>query len=312
MNAFGELLQDLKPSHMTWSALADHVGMTRSQMSLLVRGTHRPSRSTIDRIARQLEADKAALSIAAGYVPDDLLKIIARHPVAARQALQKVEAEQGSGPAVVTRETRSEDLTWKAALRKPLLARLREEFQQPFSAPWNTARHQVLVLPGYRIYNAKLFYGRFPPDTQHVRFGFWVEKGLDESPTNPEWKMKSTWDWHALLEGLRDGSIGRRELGLEAGLEAFAGSWGPKEVRWRVEEGRLVRTEAGKSKPVSFSDIKKTLLGWPDDRWCDFIVSSTLATDELERDMDGAIDKMMAAYEAVFPTLRRVAAHFRD
>ena len=96
------------------------------------------------------------------------------------KGIQNPLGHQQSGlvPAVdalsddLRRETRSEDLTWKAALRKPLLARLRKDLQQPFSAPWNTARHQVLVLPGYRIYNAKLFYGRFPPDLQHVRFGF--------------------------------------------------------------------------------------------------------------------------------------------
>ena len=68
--------------------------------------------------------------------------------------------------------------------------------------------------------------------------------------------MKSTWDWHALIHGLRDGSIGIRELGMDAGLEAFAGTeGGPQEVRWRVKGARLQRTEAGESKPVSFSDV---------------------------------------------------------
>ena len=312
MNAFGELLQDLKPSHMTWSALADHVGMTRSQMSLLVRGAHRPSPSTIDRIARQLEVDKAALRIAAGYVPDDLLKIIARHPVAARQALQKVEAEQGSGPAVVTRETRSEDLTWKAKLRKPLVERLEQRFSEPFSAPWNTARHQVLVLPGYRIYNAKFFFARFPPHTDEVRFGFWVEKGIVGRAANPEWQMKKSWDWHALIDALAAERIGVKDLGLDRGLVAFAGRWGPEDVRWYIKGRKLRREDKAGLKTVPFEDITNTLATWPEDEWCDFIVSTAMPIEHVNNNEDGAMDTMMETYAALFSLLCCTAAHFRE
>jgi len=330
MSALAQLLRELKPEHVTWSQVAGEMGVSPSYVSLLASGKRGASRKQVEEIARYMGVDATGLLIASGHVPDDLLAIMARHPREARAALLELDrrlAHEGSapptkprpsdtparrGPASITTEPGEGRLTWKAQLRKALLPLLRG-FDKHFKAPWNTSRHQVLVLPRYRIYNAKFFFAWFAPAEQQIRYGFWIEKGIEEGdPEEPEWKMSSTWDWHRLIQDLRSGRIEARDFSLGAhGLEAKACSWGPHDVRWRQDEkGRLCRIEDGKSKRVAFSDVLATLEGWPREQWCDFFVSTSLPVEKVLADPSAAAEEMMGAFDALCPLLRKTAAAF--
>lgn len=317
MTAFAQLLHELKPDHVAWSRLAQGLDVTPSYMSLLASGRRRPSREQVEQIASQMGTSKDGLLAAAGYVPEELLAIMARHPQEARKALLELDRQLAvprasntlAGPAPITTESVEGRLQWKATLRKALLPHLRE-LDPHFKAPWNTSRHQVIVLPRYRIYQAKLFFAWFEPVEQMLRFGFWVEKGIERGAhRDPEWRMTQTWDWHRFIDRLGSGEIEVGDFALAVdGVEARASGWGPHDVRWTLGRGgKLRRIENGAAGQVMFKDVLATLREWPEDQWCDFFVSASLPVADAVADPPSTADRMMKVYRALYPLLRMTA-----
>ena len=124
--------------------------------------------------------------------------------------------------------------------------------------------------------------------------------------------MSSTWDWHRLLDALRSHRIDVGDFGLNVkGLEAKACSWGPHDIRWRLDDkGRLCRVEGGASRRVAFGDVLETLETWPREQWCDFFVSASVPVEGVLAAPPAAAEEMMNAFDALFPLLRKTAAAF--
>jgi hypothetical protein len=133
-------------------------------------------------------------------------------------------------------------------------------------------------------------------DTDERRFkcGMQIERGYLRAPSGfRECRLRSDWDWHRLLAGLKPRSALVRELTRLAadGFEIQAGSW---------SDPRLF---AGARLPAP-SRIKEVLERAPGSEWCGLQVYYPLGEEEV-RATPGPelVDVMFAVFDEVAPAL---------
>jgi hypothetical protein len=132
-------------------------------------------------------------------------------------------------------------------------------------------------------------------DDRIFRCGFSVERGMIQAPRDfPKIELKSDWDWHRLLKGLRPSSELARELKrlvCREGFQIEAGNW-------------EVRNTVTKSSFPSISKLKKTLENASPASWAGFQVYYAMSEKEV-RDSSGIdlIESMMAIFEEVTPAM---------
>lgn len=80
-NKFGRILRALRhDSGVSIKRLAPELGVTYSYVSKLEHGTTLPSEELVYKTARYFEMDPNTLLLAAGKVPQDVLRILQEHP----------------------------------------------------------------------------------------------------------------------------------------------------------------------------------------------------------------------------------------
>jgi site-specific DNA-methyltransferase (adenine-specific) len=82
----------------TLEELAHRVHVTKGYLSRVERGKAKPSKRLIGKLAASLSVDAAALYLAAGYLPDDIRRILDAHPFEASDVLREAFAEYGVSP----------------------------------------------------------------------------------------------------------------------------------------------------------------------------------------------------------------------
>jgi hypothetical protein len=126
--------------------------------------------------------------------------------------------------------------------------------------------------------------------------GLQVERGyVTAPPGSGDCQLRSDWDWHRLVKGLRSGSAAERELRRlikREGFHLFAGSW---------------ETELGQFSEVNFpgvAKLRRLLNAAPKDNWAGFQlyypmneaeVSSTTGAD--------LVESMLAVFREVTPLM---------
>ena len=95
----GELGRRLQAARLaaglSLTGLAAKVGVTKGYLSRLERGKAKPSASMIERIAATVTADSAPLRILAGHIPQEVRRILYRHPIQAPAVLREAFAPYG-------------------------------------------------------------------------------------------------------------------------------------------------------------------------------------------------------------------------
>lgn len=95
---FGESLRRRRTEGgFTLEELAHRVHVTKGYLSRVERGSAKPSKRLISALASCLSIEAASLCLAAGYLPDDIQRILDAHPVEAPAVLR--EAFVGYGEA---------------------------------------------------------------------------------------------------------------------------------------------------------------------------------------------------------------------
>ncbi len=87
---FGEIIKHERLRYrLSLSTLSRKLGVTKGYLSRLENGKALPSKKIVKKLAELLSVDPSTLSIAAGYFPDDIKRILYSNPVAASGILRE-------------------------------------------------------------------------------------------------------------------------------------------------------------------------------------------------------------------------------
>jgi len=101
--SFGEQLRLTRQAiSLSLAQVAERVGVTKGYLSRLEAGKATVRPSMVDRIAAVLKTDAAPLRVLAGYLPDDIRRILSAHPIEAPALLRASFARDGVAPELST------------------------------------------------------------------------------------------------------------------------------------------------------------------------------------------------------------------
>jgi hypothetical protein len=133
-------------------------------------------------------------------------------------------------------------------------------------------------------------------DAKVFKCGLQVERGyVTAPPDSAVCELRSDWDWHRLMKGLRTGSPMERELRRlvsREGFHLFAGSW---------------ETDIGQFSQADFpgvAKLRRLLNAAPKDRWAGFQLYYPMTEEEV-RSCTGAdlVESMLAIFGEVTPLM---------
>ncbi len=127
--------------------------------------------------------------------------------------------------------------------------------------------------------------------------------------SSPECQLRSDWDWHRLMKGLRAGTLLERELRrliLHEDFSLCAGSWETERAGYH------------KDNFPSATKLHRLLNAAPDDHWAGFQVFYPMTEEEV-RSATGVelVESMLAIFDEVTPLMNltmqiRLAAAHQD
>ncbi len=126
--------------------------------------------------------------------------------------------------------------------------------------------------------------------------GLQVERGYVKAPpSSRECELRSDWDWHRLVKGLRPGSPVERELRrliLREGFSLFAGSW----------EAELA--VFSQDNFPSVAKLRRSLDAAPKNKWAGFQLYYPMTEEEV-RSATGLdlVESMLAVFREVTPLM---------
>jgi len=151
-------------------------------------------------------------------------------------------------------------------------------------------------LSSHVSFGCSKFFISVETDEKLFKCGLQVERGYVKAPRSArECELRTDWDWHRLVKGLRPGSRVERELRrliLREGFSLFAGSWEADRAQFSQENFPGV------------TKLRRLLDAAPRNQWAGFQIFY-LMTEEEMRSATGSdlVESMLAVFGEVTPLM---------
>jgi len=151
-------------------------------------------------------------------------------------------------------------------------------------------------LSSHVSFGCSKFFISVETDEKLFKCGLQVERGYVKAPRSArECELRTDWDWHRLVKGLRPGSRVERELRrliLREGFSLFAGSWEADRAQFSQENFPGV------------TKLRRLLDAAPRNQWAGFQIFYPMTEEEV-RSSTGVdlVESMLAVFGEVTPLM---------
>ena len=158
------------------------------------------------------------------------------------------------------------------------------------------ANREAKPLSSHVSFGCSKFFISVETDEKVFKCGLQIERGYVKAPRSyRECQLRSDWDWHRLMKGLRPASPVERELRRLIGPEGFslyAGSWETEMVLFSQEDFPSVHK------------IRRLLEAAPKNHWAGFQLFYPMTEEEV-RNATGVdlVESMLAVFREVTPLM---------
>lgn len=157
------------------------------------------------------------------------------------------------------------------------------------------ANREAKPLSSKVSFGCSKFFISVDTDEKLFKSGLQIERGyIRAARKDAPYQLKSDWDWHRLLRGLKSGSAVERELKRLVGREGF-----------RIFAGSWERESSGFSKSnFSVLKLRRALTAAAPDRWAGFQLYWPMTEEEVACSTGvDLVEAMLAVFEEVKPLM---------